>query len=179
MASNHLQEVQDLFSGRSSSIPRESLNEFRKMLIGMARRIEGSLQQSDLDDIVQEASIKLMVMVRENKIRTSFVGAAFYAVRSAVHKRFKDQFLDELSDEEPHPTNLQELIEHQENIRELQHAVSTLEQDEQDLLYERYVLGRRMNVIAADKGVPANTMTTRHKRILTKLKNKLEGKITL
>lgn len=167
------QDIHQYFKNETNSVPDSRLQEFQQFLAMMVRRIRMDLQKADIDDIVQETLIKLMVMSQKDIIRTSFLGAAHWAIRNELksyNSRVKTVDLDEKI---KGTSNLEKDAETQEMIDQLRCEVEKLSDREQTIFHKHYELGMKLDDIAKEMNILPNTLSVQRKRMVKKLHNKL------
>jgi RNA polymerase sigma factor (sigma-70 family) len=168
--SEAFQDIHQFFAGEIEDISAERIKEFRKLLLKMTVRVRNSLQEADSEDIVQEATIKLMYMAKNGVIHSNIVGAAYWVIKGIIKDNYQNNSMTTLNEQTPSPLKVEEATEKTELLNQLKEAVANLSTEEQELLYQRYVLGIKIVDIAKRENIQPNTLTTRHKRILIKLR---------
>lgn len=167
------QDIYKFFKGEISSVTRSRLEEFRKYLFSMTRRLRRNFQEADVHDIVQETTIKLMIMAKNDKIHSNFLGAAYWAIKDVLKKYKPKAEIVELDERIPSNSEIEKNAETKEMIEKLKVEIDKLSKNEQIIIFKHYVLGMKLVEIAEEMGIKPETLRVQRKRTVAKLRNKL------
>jgi RNA polymerase sigma factor (sigma-70 family) len=167
------QDIYKYFKGEISSVSPMRFEEFRKCLYLMTKRLRRNFQEADIHDIVQETTIKLLVMVKDDKIHSNFLGAAYWAIRDVLKRYQHKAEIVEMNERIPSDSNVEKNVETKEMIGKLNVEVGKLPKNEQTILFKRYVSGMKLVEIAEEIGIKPETLRVQHKRMIAKLRDKL------
>lgn len=180
-------DAQLILAYRGGEIPAFDflMNRYVKPLYGFVYRMLGNAH--DAEEIVQETFVKVWKHISRFDEQRSFKAWLFSIAKNAtldfIKKKKTIPFshferegqdispLEEIADETPLPSVLMEKME---NAEYLQRIVATLPPLDQETLVLRYTYDCTFQEIADIVREPMDTVKSRHRRALVKLKQSLE-----
>jgi len=156
-------------------------SQYNKLVCYIRSRLDGLSGPADAEDLLQECFAKLLSAANPNQPIADLGAYLFSMVRNRIYDRFRNKripHLDVTDTNDPASTegDPERLFADQAMRQKLYDAIDKLPYEQRSVLVQHVYKGRSFKQIAADTGIPLNTLLARKRYAVQKLRLLLADK---